>query len=408
MGYMHLKFSNLQKFILKKSWLLPAAFATVFLVDLAYSFYRLTNLNGGGDSQWYGTMLYWSGTNPYTACLESSEWFMTTFPNYAHLLYIVMFPLTFFEWETAKIIWFLLSLCGFLLTLYFFVYKEKVWINKVLVPGILLLIGSTLTNALYQGQMSIIILTLVSLAWIFRNKSILLILFLSIIFTKYSFGLPILFGFFLAGYRKESIAAFGINMVCALIFSYQFNMGFLETLKLPFDVASRFTEFGHSDLISIFRTTNPGETIFGLNYFSILAAVIYLIYSYFCIVYKADKKAIVVSSILLSFSILFHLDYDYVVLLAAILISMSGTKLSKGNLILLVSVASYFWLYPIIPKLMRTFLHIDTGLLPVEWFGHTFGTIFIIFNTVLITTTAFRILLDKNLNSYSRTENIQS
>lgn len=399
-------FRGIQKFVKNRQWPVPLAFSAVFLIDLAYSFYRLMYLNAGGDSQWYGSKLFWEGVNPYAACLATpeSEWFMTAFPNYAHLLYIALFPLSIFDWGTAKVIWFLFSVICFLFMLYLFIYKEKIPVYKVLLPATILLLGSPLTNTLYQAQISLVIMAFIAMAWIYRERSIVLVLLLSVIFTKYSFGLAILFGFFLAGYRKESIAAFGLNMFCALIFAFKFDIGFLETLMQPFEVASRYTEFGHSDLLSVFRTTNTGETIFGLNYYSIIAAIVYLVYTYLCLATKANKKAIVLSSLLLSLSIFFHLDYDYVAFLAIILIAMSKVQLSKNNLVLLISVAAYFWLYPIIPKLMRTFLHIDTGLIPVEWFGKTYGTIFILCNTILITVTAFRILLDKKLNASSRTK----
>ncbi len=400
-----MKFNILQAFFRRKPWLLYIGFLLIFLTDVTYAFRRLVFLNAGGDSQWYGAKLLWSGTNPYTASLESSEWFMTAYPNYAHILYIVLFPLTLFDWETSKIIWFLFNIFCFLATLYLFVYRVHVSLQKVLLLGIVLLLGSTFTNSLYQGQISIVILALVSFAWVFRKNSVLLILFLALIFSKYSFGLPILFGFFLAGYRKESIGAFAINVFCAIVFSFLFDIGIIESLKQPLEVASTFTSgHGHSDILTLFRLTNPDETIFGLNYFSISVGILYLIYIYICYVYKPNEKSIIVSSILLSFAVLFHLDYDYVVLLSAILISLSTVRLTKRNLVLLVSIASYFWLYPVIPKLMRVFFNIDLGIHPFEWFDLTFGIVFIVFNIVLILVTVFLILLDKGPNKFRLSE----
>lgn len=392
--------TNTLKALLKnKSWLLPLGFLLVLAVDLAYSFYRLTLGNAGGDNQWYGATLFWSGINPYTACLESTEWFMTAYPNYAHFLYILLFPLTFFDWGAAKIIWFILNVASLLAVLYLFVRKENVPKYTALFVGILMLLGSTYTNALYQAQMSVIIMACIAFAWLYRKNTSIMVLCLAVVFTKYSFGLPVLLGFFLAGYYKESIAAFAINMFSVLAFTLKFDIAFLETLVQPFAVASRYTEWGHSDIISLFRTTNPEETIFGINYFTITLFIVYIVYTYLVFALKPGRIAIVLSSILLAFSMFFHLDYDYSVLLAVILIALSAHSMTKANLYLLISISAYFWLYPMIPKLLRTFLHVDTGIYPVEWFGHTAGTIFIAFNTALITFTAFRVLRDRGLDA---------
>lgn len=114
--------------ILEHRWLVPGLFLGILIIDIVYSFYRLMYLNAGGDNQWYGANLYWSGVNPYAACLATpeSEWFMTAFPNYAPLLYIVLLPFTFMDWEVAKVSWYLLSLASFLAVLFLFHKKEGI------------------------------------------------------------------------------------------------------------------------------------------------------------------------------------------------------------------------------------------------------------------------------------------
>ena len=391
--------ANLVKF----KWLFYALFGTLLLLNLGYAYYRLMYLNAGGDAQWYGAKLLWEGTNPYTAAITSPEWFMTAYPNYAHIVYYILLPLTFFEWEQSKIVWFLFNVGCFIFTLYAFVRWEKIEVYKVLLLASLMLIGSNFANTLYQGQISIFILCCVSLAWIFRKKSWLLIVLLSLVFSKYSLGLPILLGFFLAGYYKEAIGAFVVNLLFALIFAIQFDIGFLESLTLPFEVAAMYTSgHGHSDLLTLFRLTHGDESFFGINFFSIGAALVYGAFSFYCLLYRPDKRLIIIASLLLSFPILFHLQYDYVVLLAPICIAFSNPALSNKKRTLLVAIAAYFWIYPIVPKLLRSLLHIDIGIHPIDHFGPVFGLVFIFINMMLFIISAILILRNPGKKLTSR------
>ncbi|MCW5514873.1 DUF2029 domain-containing protein [Muriicola sp. Z0-33] len=385
--------TNLEKY----KWLWYAIFAALLLLNLVYAYYRLMYLNAGGDAQWYGAKLLWEGTNPYMAALTTSDWFLTAYPNYAHILYYILFPLTYFDWEQSKIVWFMFNVGCFIYTLYAFVRWEKIKVYKVLLIASLMLIGSNFANTLYQGQISIFILCCVSLAWVFRKKSWFLLLMLSLVFSKYSLGLPILLGFFLAGYYKEAIGAFAINLLFALLFAFQFDIGFLESLALPFEVATMYTSgHGHSDLLTLFRLTHSNTSFLGINFFSIGAVLVYGAFSIYCFIYKPDKRLIIISALLLCFPILFHLQYDYVVLLAPLLIAFSHPGISKRNRTIVLSLAAYFWIYPIVPKLLRSLLNIDIGIHPIDHFGPVFGLVFIALNMMLFIISAFVIVKSRS------------
>ncbi len=393
-----LKETNLVKY----RWLVYTLFAVLMLLNLGYAYYRLMYLNAGGDAQWYGAKLLWDGINPYATAITSSEWFLTAYPNYAHILYYILYPLTFFDWEQSKIVWFVFNVGCFIFTLYAFIRWEKIAVHKVLLIACLMLVGSNFANTLYQGQISVFILCCVSLAWIFRKKSWLLLLLLSLVFTKYSLGLPILLGFFLAGYYKEAVGAFAINLLFALLFALQFDIGFLESLALPFEVASLYTSgHGHSDLLTLFRLTHGDASFFGINFFSIGAVLVYGAFSLYCLFYKPAKHLIIIASLLLCFPILFHLQYDYVVLLAPIFIAFSSPGLSNKNRIIVLSVAAYFWIYPIIPKLLRSVLNIDIGIHPIDHFGTVFGLVFIFLNMLLFILSAFIVVKKPSKSSTS-------
>ncbi|HMB63303.1 MAG TPA: glycosyltransferase 87 family protein [Eudoraea sp.] len=391
--------TNILQILTKHRWLPYVFFGLLLLLNLSYGYYRLMYLNSGGDSQWYGTKLLWEGTDPFTAALQSPEWFMTAYPNYAHILYYVLYPLSFFEWEQYKIIWFLVNIACFLFTLYAFVRWEKVPRSNVLILASVMLLGSTFTNTLYQGQISILIFCWASLAWIFRNHSGLLLIFLSLIISKYSFGLPIILGFFLAGYYRESIGAFAVNVGFALVFALKFDLSLLDSLRLPFEVASQFTSgHGHSDLLTIYRLHHGQESFFGFNYFSVGAALLYALFALYCLVYNPGRRRIIIATLILSFPILFHLTYDYVVLLAPMLIACSPRGLSKKYILILAAFSAYFWIYPMIPKFLRIVFDVDIGIHPIDYFGNLYGKVFIILNLTLFIIVAFAILQEKASN----------
>ncbi|MBC8769835.1 hypothetical protein H4O18_17685 [Arenibacter sp. BSSL-BM3] len=286
----------------------------------------------------------------------------------------------------------------FIFTLYAFIRWEKVEVYKVLLIASIMLVGSNFANSLYQGQISIFILCSVSLAWIFRNKKWVVLVLLTLIFSKYSFGFPILLGFFLAGFYKEAIGALLINLLIALIFSFQFDIGFLESISLPFKVASMYTSgHGHSDLLTLFRIYYSNESFFGINFFSIGASLVYGAFSAYCLYYRPSQRLIIISTLLLSFPVLFHLPYDYVVIMAPVLIAFSNPALSKKIRTILIGLATYFCVYPIVPKLLRIFLDIEIGIHPTEYFGPAFGMVFISINMIFFITTAFLILRSSSI-----------
>ena len=146
------------------------------------------------DMQWFGAFRFWAGIDPYYEFLVHKIGYKTQFPNYGHLLYIVMYPLAVLEPTSAASVWALLNFFCFLLSFSIFYFNKNIPRGYTLLASWLLLHGYCYTNVIDNGQFSLIALALITCAWRWRSRVWVLTPCLALLFTKYSFGLPIILG----------------------------------------------------------------------------------------------------------------------------------------------------------------------------------------------------------------------
>lgn len=243
-------------------------------------------INGSWDMQWYPATQYWGvgsfthPINPYIARLNG-DIFMSQDPNYAPLLYVLMYPFALMDFAVAKISFAIFSVLCFLGTIWLF-YKNRVNLEFLMFVGIFVLFGYTFGNVISNGQLAIILGFFLALGYIYRKKPIVLTLCLSILFVKYSFGIPILLGFFLAGYRKEAIFAGIVNLAFFVLFAFEFDMSILQSLLLPLKVSAQATGVGPSDLMSLSRILFDGKLFLLYNPFLWGIVLVYGFYIYVC------------------------------------------------------------------------------------------------------------------------------
>ena len=318
-------------------------FLYILLFILTYYIAFTISLNMSQDMQWYPSTLFWQGLNPYQEYLDGRKWFLAQAPNYAHLLYILMYPLVYIEWENVKIIWAILNITLFTSIIFLFLFKGKTSLTFLLFILFFLIAGHPILKVIWNGQISIIILFFTTIAWLYRKESFILTsIALSIIFIKYSFGLPILLSFLLAGYYKEVIIAVLINLLAIIFYSFIFDISIIDSILLPIKVAMIATNIGAIDLISLERLLIQNNFIdIKISYFLII--FIFLLYvSYILKNYRyLSENTIISSGILLSISTFFHFGYDHIILLIVILILKERFQ-STHLLILLVSFLSIF------------------------------------------------------------------
>lgn len=337
------KLSSIRDFIVNTFNNHKYLFIFVFIISLLLTYYIAftISLTMGQDMQWYPSTLFWQGLNPYQEYLDGRKWFLAQAPNYGHLLYLLMYPLVDIEWESVKIIWSILNITLF--TTIIFLFKNKTSLAFLLFIIFFLIAGHPILKVVWNGQISIIIVFFTTIAWVYRKESFVLTsIALSIVFIKYSFGLPILFAFLLAGYYKEFIIAGLINLGAVVLYSFMFDISIVESLLLPIKVAMVATNIGAIDLISIERLLIQNNLIdIKISYFLIIS--IFLLYGFYILKNHKylSENAIISSGILLSIGTFFHFGYDHIILLIVIFILKERFQ-STHLLILLVSTLSIF------------------------------------------------------------------
>lgn len=317
-------------------------FWLVFLVLFIRASYlsMLNALDSSLDMQWYPTVHFWDFINPYLANLNGDK-FMANDPNYMPLLYFIMFPFGLLEWENAKLAFGLMNIVLFAATIMLGIYLKNHIFTFVL--SCLVILGYSFGNIIGNAQIAIVIGFFTLSAFVFREKSFILVLSLSIISIKHSFALPILLGFFLCGYKKEVIFALAIAFMFVCIFAFMVESNPFEILKYMSLVNAMYYSpaslGGPSDIFSL------SQKIFHTPY-SIFNLINILIYASFIVivkVYKIKESSIISASIILALFSLPHLGYDCYMLFIAIIIAQSGIKISSFANMFLCFIAVILW-----------------------------------------------------------------
>lgn len=304
-------------------------------------------LDSSLDMQWYPTLHFWglgafqSAINPYFANLNGDA-FMANAPNYMPLLYFLMYPFALLEWNNAKIAFAFLNFFLFLATLAILLVKAK-HRAYVMLFSICAILGFTYSNVVANAQSTIFMGFCIVGAYFFRKNAFVLTLMLTLVLIKHSVGVPVLLGFFLAGYRKEVFFACMMMFVVILISSIKFSINPFELIQMMLQVnASTYTSIGSlggpADLVSL------SQKIFHKPY-SIISCLIVLIYLGFILSVWKNKPStsqIVSASIVLSLATLPHLGYDYYLLFIALVLMMEGRKLDFAILFTL-GLSLFLW-----------------------------------------------------------------
>lgn len=322
------------------------------------------------DMQWYpakqlfGLGEFEQAINPYIAYLNGDV-FLANGPNYMPLMYYVMFPFGLLEWEGAKIAFALCNIALFCGVIALFI---RYGINRGFVYGaaILAVLGYCFGNVIGNAQSAIMIGFFIALAYCFRHKSIVLSIALAFVCIKHSFGLPLLLGFFLAGYRREVIAAGVLVALVVCLFSLQTHTSPIEVMKLLSQVnaahyASGSALGGPSDLFSLSQKLfhNPISPI-SFIILAIYASFVWIVYAY-----KPKQGAIISASIVLALFTLPHLGYDSYMLFLALLIAKDSYKASSLPMLALLALTLFIYrgqtLKPYIDSLSATIMQLLNG-----------------------------------------------
>ena len=126
-------------------------FFLIFISSLSFYNTISKGLVNGCDFQWQPAVLLWDGINHYQKFIINGKGdFLCQNGEYAHLLHVLYYPFTLFDWETARLLWLIVNIIFIFLIPLLICKSFKLSFNKSL---ILLLIFLTLfnLNLLFSG-----------------------------------------------------------------------------------------------------------------------------------------------------------------------------------------------------------------------------------------------------------------
>ena len=360
----------------------------VLCVSLIGFFKGVLAESGGKDAQWYPANLFSKDIDFYSFFLENfNDWFMRSVPNYYYQLYYLLYPISSVSWESFKLIWFL----GNITLLLFFLFQVKKDFNfdykKMGIIFLPFFIGFPLILLFTNGQSTVLILVLAYLAWKHRDNKWLLPIFLSLLTLKYSFGVPIVFGFLLMGYYRSVLFGGLITLLFPLMYSIQFNLNFVSAIFLPFKVSTSPTTrplgSGPGDLMSLYGQFFDGPLL-GINVLTISLLLFIGLFAFLAIRYRLDKKTIFIGSLLFSLFGFYHFGHDYVlfILIVPFMFNLRFFKWMYG----------YLLIFCLMPRIIRVWDFVFESEIGVKPF--MMNKYFVMFNVSVLIIYFFVIIRD--------------
>ena len=286
------------------------------------------------DFQYSPSVLFWEGINPYTYFLSGNEEkriILSQVPNYAHLTYILLFPFSLMNWETAKLLWAATTFILAVQAVRLICRSAELTINETFIVLFVFLCSTPLRNIMGNGQHTVIVL--ICFCALLSKRNYFTNAFTGIGYFKYSFMPAVIL--FLA-FRKGVRAALVSLAACAagwITFSIVLKTNPLETLTLPLKVAHSSVDKGTADLMTI------TEFFFSDKNSMLDRVVVYLAPVILCVVlawYAAKVRgsqlfrlAFISIASLITFR---HLSYDFVLLLPAFIYAYKYRQMLAGKL----------------------------------------------------------------------------
>ena len=89
-------------------------FFLIFISSLSFYNTISKGLVNGCDFQWQPAVLLWEGINHYQKFIINGKGdFLCQNGEYAHLLHVLYYPFTLFDWETARLLWLVVNIIVF-------------------------------------------------------------------------------------------------------------------------------------------------------------------------------------------------------------------------------------------------------------------------------------------------------
>lgn len=345
----------------------------IFLILIVLSFFIQTifkGLENSCDLMWQPSKIFWEGKNHYEYQMRTGDIFLgCQAGRYGHFLFILLYPITLFEWEQAKIIWILINIFfALFIPIILCRFNNISTLHTFLIIGIFLTCHPT-RMTFNLGQNSLMILFFLMLPFLtasspYKNLNLIAS---GASYVKYSTGY-VLFLSLLVEKKFKNLFLTSILTVFGWIFySYYTDspliINFFEPLKMNFQ--DNYTRTG--DLYSLmniyfFKENNIINKILQLGL--VLFGNIYFLYQI-----KDVKNKLAKLSVLCFLPLIFmpHSNYDYVLMLPLLIYSIKNYKfdISKYGLYLTIY---YFYFHRLIRHWVNNDAFYQSGMLLIFTF----------------------------------------
>ena len=330
---------DIYKLKYKKTLLLLIILSLISLIQSS-----LKALKNSCDLQWFPSKLLSKGINHYKYFIEGGEPFMCQLGEYAHGLQVILLPLAYLEWDTAKVVWLFVNLI-LVFTIPFLLCKKFDVSNELTVLILCIFITCSPTrNAINLGQQSLFTMFFFILPFLFKNN--FSYFFSGFSYFKYSVGSILAFYFLLN--RKYKILFLSIipAMLGWIIYFTMTNSdpitNLLEPLKLIFgknylktnDLYSLISQIYIFDNYDLKQTQILHESFklytdksFLINKLISVTIFITLTFLFIKMISNFDNDLVKLSILcLIVLVFLPHARYDYILLLPLLILSIKNFK----------------------------------------------------------------------------------
>lgn len=225
------------------------------------------------DMQWSPSRLIIEGKSPYDIHISGNidgDIILSQAPNYAHIWYFLMAPLSLINFSIAKPVWASINIILSLIISYYiasFYNLEK----RVMLLIILVFLASTpLRVGITNGQQSVVVMVFLILPYIINKK--ISYIFQGIGYSKYSFAPAFFFHNILFSGVKISLLGLALPLLGFFTFHLVTGGSILWNAVAPLHVAGDSVALGTADIFSII------EHIFGRPNF-----IGFVVISFFCL-----------------------------------------------------------------------------------------------------------------------------
>jgi hypothetical protein len=255
--------------------------------------------------------------DPYVAYINrvggESPFILSQAPNYPASGLVILWPYAVWEWSIAKTLWAFSNIVftAVIIWCLFQLLPQHTSVTVKILIATLFIMGTPWRNGIGNGQHALFTLSFFLLAVVMRiHSKVNAGIPLAISWFKYTITLPLslFFARSKGGLVNIAIAA-AIHIVLTIFAALWVNTSPLNLLLGPIHVAQSATGQGYLDIFAVASELGSSS-----NLVPGLAALVILGVTYFTVRHDTDALSCLSTLSLSSMAVVFHLGYDFVVL----------------------------------------------------------------------------------------------